>query len=117
LIPYIVIHTSTTSRGVSSASDADIFTASTDVKQKGDRVVRRVSVSMNSIFSSCPRLTHDGRACGKTTFFETHFKPSGYQHVNQDTLKSREKCLQTVRQVLQEGQFGCVIGEPAICLS
>ncbi|GAA5840763.1 hypothetical protein JCM9279_001214 [Rhodotorula babjevae] len=37
---------------------------------------------------------------GKTTFFKTHFAPKGYIHVNQDTLKTRQACLDAVRKAL-----------------
>lgn len=37
---------------------------------------------------------------GKTTFFRQHFEPSGYLHVNQDTLKTRDKCVKAVEDAL-----------------
>ncbi|KZT54581.1 PNK3P-domain-containing protein [Calocera cornea HHB12733] len=47
-------------------------------------------------------------SAGKTTFFRKHFAPLKYQHVNQDTLKTKTKCLQMVEQVIQAGQ-GAVV--------
>lgn len=41
---------------------------------------------------------------GKSTFFERHLKDLGYHRINQDTLKTREKCLQTAKQLLDEGE-------------
>ncbi|EJU05701.1 PNK3P-domain-containing protein [Dacryopinax primogenitus] len=42
-------------------------------------------------------------ASGKTSFFRKHFEPFKYQHVNQDTLKTRAKCMQMVEKVVREG--------------
>ena len=38
-------------------------------------------------------------ASGKTTFYKTHFHPR-YQHINQDILKSRDKCLRVAQDTL-----------------
>ena len=40
-----------------------------------------------------------------------HFEPTGYVHVNQDNLKSRDKCVRRVEQVLREKK-SCVVGKP-----
>ncbi|KAG8682407.1 hypothetical protein FRC08_014983, partial [Ceratobasidium sp. 394] len=40
--------------------------------------------------------------CGKSTTFKRHFGPVGYVHVNQDTLKTKPKCLKEVERVLSE---------------
>jgi len=47
-------------------------------------------------------------SAGKTTFFRKHFTPFKYQHVNQDTLKTKTKCLQMVEQAIRDGQ-GAVV--------
>jgi bifunctional polynucleotide phosphatase/kinase len=44
---------------------------------------------------------------GKTTHYRDHF--AGYVHVNQDTLKRREKCLALVEESLKGGK-SCVVG-------
>ncbi|OHW99065.1 polynucleotide kinase 3 phosphatase [Colletotrichum incanum] len=41
---------------------------------------------------------------GKSTFFWKHLKPLGYERVNQDTLKTREKCVQAAKELLNGGQ-------------
>ena len=46
---------------------------------------------------------------GKTTFFKQYFRFQDYLHVNQDTLKSRDKCVKAVKNALESGQ-SCVIG-------
>ncbi|KAF9567654.1 PNK3P-domain-containing protein [Agrocybe pediades] len=45
---------------------------------------------------------------GKTTFFRKYFEPYGYVHINQDTLKTREKCVKAVEEALKAGK-SCVV--------
>ncbi|RCI14507.1 hypothetical protein L249_7013 [Ophiocordyceps polyrhachis-furcata BCC 54312] len=40
---------------------------------------------------------------GKSTFYRNHLQPLGYERINQDTLKSREKCIRTGRELLSDG--------------
>ena len=40
---------------------------------------------------------------GKSTWYWTHLQPLGFARVNQDTLKSRDKCLKVARDYLAEG--------------
>ncbi|KAL5514211.1 hypothetical protein ACEPAG_2299 [Sanghuangporus baumii] len=47
-------------------------------------------------------------ASGKTTLFERVFLPAGYEHVNQDTLGSRPKCLKAAEEFLQKMK-SCVV--------
>lgn len=51
-------------------------------------------------------------AMGKTTFYSTHFQPAEYIHINQDTLRTREKCIKAAEETLKEGK-SCVIGSCA----
>lgn len=39
---------------------------------------------------------------GKSTFYWNHMRPLGYARVNQDTLKSREKCMKVAQQSLDD---------------
>ncbi|KAI5451606.1 DNA kinase/phosphatase Pnk1, variant 2 [Naganishia albida] len=48
-------------------------------------------------------------ASGKTSFYNKYFKPHDYVHVNQDTLRSRDKCLAVVRETITFGKTGCVV--------
>ncbi|CAE6414242.1 unnamed protein product [Rhizoctonia solani] len=41
--------------------------------------------------------------CGKSSVFEKQFAPTGYVHINQDTLKDKKKCAKEVERVLNEG--------------
>ncbi|WQF81246.1 Putative HAD-superfamily hydrolase,subfamily IIIA, polynucleotide kinase 3 phosphatase [Colletotrichum destructivum] len=41
---------------------------------------------------------------GKSTFFWKHLKPLGYERINQDILKTREKCVQAAKELLEGGQ-------------
>jgi len=45
---------------------------------------------------------------GKSTFFRRHFQPEEYVHINQDTLKTRDKCVKAVQEALKEGK-SCVV--------
>ena len=49
-------------------------------------------------------------ALGKSSFFRTHFAPAGYTHINQDTLKTREKCVKATDQALKENH-SVVVGQ------
>ncbi|KAF2100576.1 PNK3P-domain-containing protein [Rhizodiscina lignyota] len=40
---------------------------------------------------------------GKSTFYWNHLKPLGYERVNQDNLKTRERCLKVAEAFLKEG--------------
>jgi bifunctional polynucleotide phosphatase/kinase len=41
---------------------------------------------------------------GKSTFFWKHLKPLGYERINQDILKSRDKCVAVATKHLDEGE-------------
>ncbi|KAL7921370.1 PNK3P domain-containing protein [Trichoderma austrokoningii] len=41
---------------------------------------------------------------GKSTFYFKVLKPLEYERVNQDTLKSRDKCIQVARELLKDGK-------------
>ncbi|KAH9830982.1 PNK3P-domain-containing protein [Rhodofomes roseus] len=45
---------------------------------------------------------------GKSSFYMKHFQPADYVHVNQDTLRTRDKCVKAVREAVQEGN-SCVV--------
>lgn len=47
---------------------------------------------------------------GKSTFYSKHLKPLGYIRINQDTLKTREKCFKIAEENLSQGK-SVVIGE------
>lgn len=48
---------------------------------------------------------------GKSTFYWRYLKPLGYERVNQDTLKTRDKCIQAARKLVSEGS-SVVVGSP-----
>lgn len=47
---------------------------------------------------------------GKSTFYWTHLKPLGYERVNQDILKTRERCIARARELLAQGR-SVAVGE------
>jgi len=52
---------------------------------------------------------------GKSTIYRRHFQPVGYTHINQDTLKTRDKCVKVLKEALQAGQ-SCTIGKDLLFL-
>lgn len=47
---------------------------------------------------------------GKTSFYCHYFQTAGYVHINQDTLRTRGKCLRATSEALEQGK-SCVIGK------
>jgi len=41
---------------------------------------------------------------GKSSFYWKHIQPLGYERVNQDILKTREKCLKSASAFIEEGK-------------
>jgi bifunctional polynucleotide phosphatase/kinase len=55
-----------------------------------------------------------GMPClGKSTFYRTNFAGAGYVHINQDTLKTRQKCVNAAEEALSEGKC-CVVGRYSV---
>jgi len=46
-------------------------------------------------------------ASGKSTFARKYFVPKGYVHVNQDTMKTKEKCIKAAKEAVASGK--CVV--------
>lgn len=53
-------------------------------------------------------------AAGKSTFFRKNLEPLGYERVNQDQLKTKEKCVKVARELLSQGK-NVVIGMLISC--
>jgi len=47
-------------------------------------------------------------ASGKSTFCKTHMEPKGYAWINQDLLKTKEKCLRACKVALDEGKSAII---------
>lgn len=43
-------------------------------------------------------------ACGKSTFYWKHLKHLLYERVNQDILKSRDRCIKVATEHLENGE-------------
>ncbi|ODN99428.1 polynucleotide kinase 3'-phosphatase [Cryptococcus wingfieldii CBS 7118] len=52
-------------------------------------------------------------ASGKSSFYRKHFEPKGYAHVNQDTLRTKDKCLLVAEQELSNGK-SVVVGDAVL---
>ncbi|KAK4989687.1 DNA kinase/phosphatase Pnk1 [Elasticomyces elasticus] len=50
---------------------------------------------------------------GKSTFYATHLRPLGYERVNQDILKTRERCLKFASEHLSRGE-SVAVGESEV---
>jgi len=46
---------------------------------------------------------------GKSRLYRKHFEPAGYEHINQDILGTRRKCINATEEALAQGK-SCVIG-------
>jgi bifunctional polynucleotide phosphatase/kinase len=46
---------------------------------------------------------------GKSTLYRKHFGPAKYEHINQDVLGNRTKCINATKEALSKGK-SCVIG-------
>lgn len=46
---------------------------------------------------------------GKSTLYRKHFGPAGYEHINQDVLGSKPKCIKATNEALSKGK-SCVVG-------
>jgi hypothetical protein len=49
---------------------------------------------------------------GKSTFYEKILKSLGYIRINQDTLKTRDKCLKVAAEHLSEGKSVAIGSHP-----
>ena len=47
---------------------------------------------------------------GKSTFYRKNLAPLGYERVNQDELKTRDRCIRTARDLLSQGKSVAVGG-------
>lgn len=45
---------------------------------------------------------------GKTNMYHTHLKNLGYEHVNQDQLKTEQKCVKVATELLSQGKGVCI---------
>lgn len=66
-----------------------------------DHIFERLAPQEIVLFVGCP-------AAGKSTYFHTFMASLGYMRINQDTLKTREKCLVEAKKLLLEGRSVCV---------
>lgn len=68
---------------------------------KRDHLFERLAKQEIVLFVGSP-------AAGKSTYYNTFLKRLGYVRINQDTLKTRQKCLSVAKEALAEGKSVCV---------
>jgi len=51
-------------------------------------------------------------AAGKSTFFREYLSPMGYERINQDTLKTRDRCVSEATTLLEKNVL-IAIGNPS----
>ncbi|GAM87428.1 hypothetical protein ANO11243_054520 [Dothideomycetidae sp. 11243] len=82
--------------------------------EPGDFLANLADTTVNGDFTYTRRNDLDivlfvgSPGAGKSTFYWTHLQPLGYERVNQDILKTREKCLATAATHLASSQSVCV---------
>ncbi|KAK7425094.1 DNA kinase/phosphatase Pnk1 [Neonectria punicea] len=67
-----------------------------NVTSDGPRVFEKTNDQDIVLFCGPP-------GAGKSSFYWKYLKPLGYARINQDTLKTRDRCLQTAKEHLGEG--------------
>lgn len=75
----------------------DFDLAAYPLQEKSDAVFEKKNEKELVIFCGPP-------GAGKSTFFWTYLKPLGYERVNQDILKTKDKCFKAAREHLEEGE-------------
>lgn len=69
--------------------------------EKTDHLFERLAPQEIVLFVGPP-------AAGKSTYFHTFLEPLGYERINQDLLKTRNKCLECAKSLLAEGRSVCI---------
>jgi len=87
-----------------------VVPSNTPITRPGTEIV--LFVGPPWVLKSCIKAAPlTSSASGKTTFFRKHFAEQ-YQHVNQDTLKTRDACMKAATECISRGQ-SVVIGTSA----
>lgn len=84
-------------RDFSRDFDVSSYTFSTSHSQEHDVVFEKKNAKDIVLFCGPP-------GAGKSTFYWRYLKPLGYERVNQDLLKSKDKCFKAAREHLEDGQ-------------
>ena len=77
------------------AFDPSTFLSETAISQAGEHFQKK---HKQEVVLSC-----GSPGAGKSTFYWRILEPLGYARINQDTLKTREKCLKKARSDLEKG--------------
>ncbi|KAG8163830.1 hypothetical protein KVR01_005748 [Diaporthe batatas] len=77
--------------------DVSSYTASDDHGRLDGVVFEKKNAKEIVLFCGPP-------GAGKSTFYWRYLKPLGYERVNQDMLKSKDKCFKAAREHLEEGE-------------
>lgn len=77
--------------------DVSSYTASDNHSQADDVIFEKKNPKDIVLFCGPP-------GAGKSTFYWRYLKPLGYERVNQDILKSKDKCFKAARDHLEDGE-------------
>lgn len=77
--------------------DVSSYTGSDNHSQADDVVFEKKNPKEIVLFCGPP-------GAGKSTFYWRYLKPLGYERVNQDILKSKDKCFKAARDHLEDGE-------------
>jgi bifunctional polynucleotide phosphatase/kinase len=77
--------------------DVSSYTVSDNCDRTNDVIFEKKNAKEIVLFCGPP-------GAGKSTFYWRYLKPLGYERVNQDILKSKDKCFKTARDHLEDGE-------------
>jgi len=103
---YIPVSTSPVNNSLQTSTSLNTIPSSTGSKPLSLPIIPPAQSPDIILFVGSP-------AAGKSTFYRDHLLPMGYSRINQDTLKTRDKCVAEATLLLQR-DTPIVIGSTVI---